>query len=453
MKRHHNKARLPAGLSMHRPLIAIVGRPNVGKSSLFNRLVGANLAIVQDQPGVTRDRHYGSSHIAGHEVIVVDTGGFDPQSEDPMQMGIAQQVRLALEEASVIVCLLDGITPPLPADYEAIQLLREQTKPVLYVANKIDSPKQALGFSDLYSLGIDKIYPVSALHGHGMSDLEVALGKIIPKRETEAFPKLEDVPYVSLLGKPNAGKSSLLNRLLGHEQQLVDSRPGTTVDAIDTLIEKRGQQYVFIDTAGLRKKSSKKDTIESASVFQAIRTLERSDVAVLLIDATLGVVEQDSKIASLIEDRGCALVIGLNKVDLLGREERKKAIRDIRDALAFLAWAPIVELSAKEGRGTNKLLDTARHAYLEHNKRVGTAELNRFFEKVLAHHPPPTTGSRAVRLYYVTQAQTRPPAFVAITNRPKDVHFSYQRYVKNQIRKHFGFEGTPIRVYYRPKKK
>lgn len=447
-----HRQHLPAGGLKGLPMVALVGRPNVGKSSLFNRLAGSKLAIVEDQPGVTRDRHYAVANIAGREVIVIDTGGFDPQSLDPMRLGIVQQVQLALQEADVVVCVLDAGQPPLPADYQAIELLRRHTKPTIFAANKIDHPADTAGLNDLYALGVDDILGMSALHGHGLHELESRLAHLLPPtQESPPQSELDNVPQVAVVGRPNAGKSSLINRFLGREQQLVDARPGTTVDSIDTLVEKRGQRFVLIDTAGIRRKRAISDAIEAASVVQAIRTLQRANVAILVIDVTQGVTEQDTKIAGLIEDRGCGLITVLNKADLVSREKIKAAKQQLREALAFAAWAPCVTISATEGRGTTKLLEMISRVHRNFSARITTGELNRFFEDVLQHHPPPTSGGKAVRLYYITQARTSPPVFVAISNRPHDIHLSYQRYVTNQIRERFGFEGTPIRMVFRKK--
>lgn len=446
-----------------RPIVAIVGRPNVGKSTLFNRLAGEKIAIVHDEPGVTRDRNYADAFARGVEYTLIDTGGFDPESDDPMRMGIARHVEAAIEEADVVVCILDATVDVTPADREAVQLLRRSARPVIYAANKADSPRiDALAF-DAYRLGLKQIFPVSALHGRGVGELEEAIVDALPAldEQSDPFADLVDVPRVALIGRPNAGKSSLLNQLVGEERSLVDDRPGTTRDTIDALVRvkiKRDdheieQPLVVLDTAGIRRKSKVSETVESVSVMRAVRAIERAEVVVLMCDASEGVAEQDAKILGLAVDRGRAVVVALNKSDLLDGKKLGKAEESAREKLAFVPWAPIVKLSAKTGRGVGHVVSEAAKARASWVQRVSTGELNRFFAEVLSTHPPPTNMGRAVRLYYVTQAEVGPPTFVVVANFPEAVHFSYRRYVENQIRKRFGFEGAPIRIRYRPKRK
>jgi GTP-binding protein len=451
---HRHRRPVPGGTSGS-PIVAVVGRPNVGKSTLFNRLARAPLAIVHDSPGVTRDRHYADTNAFGRRYTLVDTGGFDPRDADPMKAGIADHVRAAIAEADAIVFVTDATTSVSEADGAAVRLLRESGKPVFYAANKADSPRADADAFELYRLGVDKVFPVSALHGRGIADLESAFLEALPEApdpEDEA----DGPPRIAIVGRPNAGKSSLLNRILGEDRVLVDSRPGTTRDAIDALVERDGQKYVMIDTAGIRRKSKvakESSEVESMSVLSAIRSIERAHVVVLVCDANEGVAEQDAKILGLAEERGRAMIVALNKIDLLDKAAAKKAEQDARDKLTFVPYVPIVRTSAKTGRGIADFFAEIERVRAAFFKRVGTGELNRFFEQVLDTHPPPTMGGRAPRLYYVTQAEVAPPTFVAMTNAPDSIHFSYRRFVVNQLRKHFGFEGAPIRIHYKARRR
>jgi GTP-binding protein len=454
-----------------RPIVAIVGRPNVGKSALFNRLAGQRAAIVEDVPGVTRDRLYTDATALGRDYIVVDTGGFDPESDDPLAQRIAEQVKVAIAEADVVVCVFDGTVDPLPADREAVDLLRRAKVPVLYVANKIDNARRAAAAQEHYRLGIDDLMEISALHGSGIGVLERAIVERLPAAEPHEPELFEDeadeaergaedddaaesvVPRVAIVGRPNAGKSSLVNRLLGKDRHMVDARPGTTVDAVDSVLERGGTRFILTDTAGIRRQRSIARGVESLAVMQAIRAVERSDTVVVVIDAEAGAAEQDTKVVGMALARGRGLVIALNKLDLLDTRARKLADRKLREVLSFAPWAPICGISARTGKGLPQLLSTARAVTRSHTHRVPTSELNRFFDEVLARHPPPTQSGRPVRLYYATQAGTRPPTFVISTNHPELVHFSYTRYVQNQIRDRFGFTGTPLRIRYKRHRK
>lgn len=465
--RPHNDDPIPAvaRAGVSRGLVAIVGRPNVGKSTMFNRLAGSKIAIVHDEPGVTRDRNYADAFARGYEYTLVDTGGFDPGSDDPMRQGIARQVEVAIEEADVVVCVLDATVDATAADREAVQLLRRSKKPVIFAANKADSQRvDALAF-DAYRLGIPHIVPVSSLHGRGFAELEEAITDALPPPpEEDPLKDLVDVPRIALIGRPNAGKSSLLNKLFGKERSLVDSRPGTTRDTVDALVRvkrpgsKKGEEgpeqpLVILDTAGIRKKAKVHETVESLSVLRAIRAIERAEIVVLMVDAEEGIAEQDAKILGLAVERGKGVVIALNKTDLLDTKQIALAEEKAREALSFTPWAPIARLSVKSGRGIGHLVETIVKVREAWAQRVSTGELNRFFAEVLETHPPPTMGGRSVRLYYVTQAESRPPTFVVVTNEPENVHFSYQRYIQNQLRKRFGFDGTPLRIRYRSKRR
>jgi GTP-binding protein len=447
-------APLPAGLRGI-PIVAVVGRPNVGKSTLFNRLARRRVAIVHDEPGVTRDRHYADTSAFGRDYTLIDTGGFDPEDVDPMRAGIAQHVKLAIKEADVIIFVTDATSELTSADRAAIKLLRAAKKPVFFAANKADSAKVDADAFELYREGVKTVYPVSALHGRGIGDLEVAVVESFPPEEDEVAID-EAVTRVAIVGRPNAGKSSLLNKIVGEDRMLVNDQPGTTRDAIDALTERGEKRYVFIDTAGIRRKgkvAKAEDTVEAVSVLHAIRSIERAEIAVMVCDAKEGVAEQDAKILGLAEERGKAMIICLNKSDLCSKKDLDQAEERARDKLSFAPYAPIVRMSAKTGRGLNELfskVDEVKEAFV---KRVGTGELNRFFESVLDTRPPPTSMGKAPRLYYITQAETAPPTFIIISNHPDAIHFSYRRFVINQLRKAFGFEGVPLRVFYKAKRR
>jgi GTPase len=437
-------------------IVAVVGRPNVGKSTIFNRLVGRRTAIVHDEPGVTRDRHYGDVTSRGRRYTLVDTGGFDPESDDPMRQGIKRQIDVAISEADVIVCVLDASAPPTSADEAELALLRRAEKPTIYIANKADSPRLEAEAADLYRLGIDRLMMVSALHGRGFGELESAIAQALPAPSGEPEETDDGSIRVAVIGRPNAGKSSLVNRLLGEERMIVDSRPGTTRDPIDARLERGGQRFLLVDTAGIRRKAKvvkEGEAVEVVSVLHAIRAIERCEIVVLLCDAAEGVAEQDAKILGLAVDRGRGIVIALNKIDLLDKKAVQRADETVKDKLTFAPWAPVVRVSAKTGRGIDTLLETVGRVARAFRKRVPTGELNRFFESVLETHPPPTHGGRAPRLYYVTQAESSPPLFVVMASDPEKIHFSYQRYVANQLRDTFAFEGVPVKVRYKPRRR
>jgi GTP-binding protein len=437
-------------------IVALVGRPNVGKSTLFNRLIGKKTAIVHDEPGVTRDRHYGDVLSRGRRYTLVDTGGFDPESADPMKQGIKRQIDLAIAEADVIVCVLDASAAAVAADHAELALLRRSGKPVIFIANKADSPRLEAEAADLYRLGMDRLISVSALHGRGVDELEASIEAALPPPAPAPAAEEDGAVRVAVVGKPNAGKSSLVNRLAGEERVLVDARPGTTRDPIDTLIERDGKRFVLIDTAGIRRKAKvtkEDDVVEGVSVLHAIRAMERCEVVLLMCDAAEGVAEQDAKILGLAVDRGRGIVIALNKMDLLDKKAMARVDEGAADKLAFAPWAPRVHVSAATGRGMNGLFGTVSRVAEAYRRRVPTGELNRFFEQVLETHPPPTSGGRAPRLFFITQAETSPPLFVVIASAPEKIHFSYRRYVANQLRKTFDFEGVPVRVKYKERRR
>jgi GTP-binding protein len=351
------------------------------------------------------------------------------------------------------VCVLDGTGPPTEPDRRAVDLLRRHGGPVVYVANKIDNPTRELEAAMLHELGMGEIVYVSALHGRGIADLERAIVARLPAAAPEAAPGEADLPRIAIVGRPNAGKSSLFNRLSGAERSLVDDRPGTTRDPVDAPIAYAGRDYLLVDTAGIRRRARVERGVEALSVMRALRAIDRAETVIVLCDAVEGIAEQDARLLGLCVDRRRAVVVGLNKVDLLDRQERARAVQAARDELHFAKWAPIVVLSAKTGHGVDDLMKQVASASDDFRRRVPTGELNRFFEKVLAEHPPPTSGGRAPRIYYVTQAETAPPRFIAVSNAPEAIKASYKRFVQNRIREEFGFGAVPVVVQYRPKRR
>ncbi len=442
-----------------RPLVAILGRPNVGKSTLFNRLVGRTTAIVEDRPGVTRDRIYADAEIDDKAVTFVDMGGFEADPDGAVEVGISKQCLAGLEQADLVLFVVDGRVPPTNGDHDTADMLRKSGKPSILVINKIDGPNQENGASEVFSLGLEPYSMVSALHGRGISDLEDEMYAFLPENELGPLEEDDDADLcrVAIIGRPNAGKSSLVNQLLGEDRLLTLDEPGTTRDPIDSYFERRGKRYILVDTAGIRRKRSvAAGGPEKLAVTAAIRAIERCHVTVLLVDADQGVAEQDAKVLGVAVERGRAVVIGLNKWDLIktkDNDEMKHILERSKDILAFAKWPKAVKISALVGSGLNKLLDRIDEAFDEFCKRVKTSDVNRLFEDIIDHHPPPMSKGKAVKLYYATQARTRPPTFVVQANYPEAIHFSYRRYVENRIREAFGFGGTPVRVFFRKRKR
>lgn len=439
------------------PIIVVVGRPSVGKSTLFNRLVGAPLAIVDPQPGVTRDRHYGDAFLHGKKVTLVDTGGLDPESEDSLAQGIFTHILAAIEEADAVLCVLEAGSTVTEADSRVIRILRKVGKPVVYAVNKVDGPSQAQESCEMYGLGLPSLLFISALHGRGIGELEAALTSVLPS-ETEPEPVPEDTEgllrKVAIFGRPNAGKSSLCNQLTGTERSLVNNAPGTTRDPVNVRCNYRGREFQMVDTAGIRRRSHiDRKSVEAASVIRAIRAMEKSDVAIVLCDASEGVTEQDARLLGLCVDRGRAVVLGLNKWDLVERAQRKAVLSACSTTLHFAPWVPVVPVSALTSYGLDELVQTTLRAADQFHRRIPTAELNRFMEQVIAKHAPPTQSGRAPRVYYITQVSSSPPHFVGMSNAPDYITVAYTRYVSNQIRKSFGFEGSPLIVKFRDRDK
>ena len=441
------------------PVVSLIGRPNVGKSSLFNRLVGGQPALVEDMPGVTRDRRYAICNWQDARFRLADTGGLDPSASGILGAMRSQTLR-AVEEAAVLILVLDAKEGITPVDEDVARLLRRTGKPVLLAGNKVDSSKREPNMSEVYALGYDQVFAVSASHGRGVAELldatVAALGEaaftVHPDEDAEATTAEADPSPIRLafVGKPNVGKSSLVNRLLGEERVLVHDQPGTTRDPIDTPFTWQGQEFVLVDTAGLRRRRAIDTQTEAVSAIMARDQLARADVVAMVIDAQSGATAEDAKLASSIEESGRAALIVLNKSDLIRRSEMDKKVADVREVLSFMAWAPVVVTSAVTGRGTAAILKSASDVFDQWSRRVPTSDLNKHFEEIVARRPPPAgPGGRYVRLYYVTQAQVQPPSFFVSSNAPESVGFPYRRYLVNQLREIYGFEGSPLRLVLR----
>lgn len=435
-----------------KPVIAIIGRPNVGKSTLFNRLSEKNKAIVIDEPGATRDRNYADATWYGKDFILIDTGGFEPASVETILTQMREQAHLAMDEADVIIFLMDGREGLTPGDSEITHILRGIEKPVFFVVNKIDGPKQEAQSYEFYELGTQKIYSISAQHGLGVHEMmeDVAFHITSPAEE---LPVGERPIKIAVIGKPNVGKSSLVNKILGYERTIVNPIPGTTRDAIDTPFELNGNKYLLVDTAGIRRKSKVSKVLEKYSIVQALKAINRCDIALLIIDAEEGMTEQDAKIAGLTVERGVACIIVVNKWDAIDKDNSTVGdyVRNIRETTKFMDYAPIIFVSALTGQRVTKIFDIIETVLIQYTKRVSTAEINRLVREVLASNPPPRHQNKANTFSYVTQASSAPPTFVFFVREPRAVHFSYRRFLTNRLREAFGFDQSPIRVIFRKK--
>jgi GTP-binding protein len=442
-------------IKRRKPLVAIVGRPNVGKSTLFNRIIGWQKAIVEDVPGVTRDRIYGEAEWAGVEFNIIDTGGLEPESDDFYLSLIKSQIEVAINEADLILFILDGKTEVMPQDIEISKLLRKRKKPVLYVVNKVDHEKHEISALDFHSLGVDKFVSVSAVHGRRMDELLDAIVENLPQTEAIADDHDQNAIRVAVVGKPNVGKSTLINKILGEERLLTSPIPGTTRDSIDTSIEIGGKKYVFIDTAGIRRKSRVTFSVERYSVLRAIRTIERADVVLLMVDSQEGPTHQDARIGELIHNKGKGCVILLNKWDLVPEKiAETTGIEDIvRDRLKEIDFAPVISISALTGKRVNKIFDCIELVYQNYCQRIATKPLNRMLETVLKTNPPPIYKGTEIKFYYISQPMTKPPTFVIFTNRIKGIPESYQKFLENRLRQEFDLEGTPIKLIFREKRR
>ncbi len=437
-----------------KPIIAIVGRPNVGKSTLFNRLIKRRRAIVEDEPGVTRDRNYAEAFYEEHPFILIDTGGFEPAAQERIPKQVREQAEMAIQEADLVLFLMDGQEGLNPLDLEVAQYLRKVAKPVFYVVNKIDGERQEENVIDFYRLGVSPLYSISAEHGRGVTDLLEEIFKALPPAPL-AEERAEGEIRVALVGRPNVGKSSLLNRLVGRPRAVVDSTPGTTRDAIDTPLWREGRKYLFIDTAGIRRHSRISKRLEKYMTIRALRSLERCDVALILLDGFEGFTEQDARIATFAQENGRALILAFNKWDLVEKDssslERYK--RRIREEIKTLDYVPILFISALTGQRVSKIFTTIEEVIREHRKRISTADLNQWLREALRGHPPPPSGGRSVKLYYVSQVDSAPPTLVLFANDPAGVTEAYQRYLMRQLRERYGFAGTPLRIFLRRRRK
>ncbi|BCG59939.1 ribosome biogenesis GTPase Der [Paenibacillus sp. URB8-2] len=436
---------------MARPVVAIVGRPNVGKSTIFNRLIGDRLAIVEDKPGITRDRIYGVSEWNGKAFSVIDTGGIEIDGEDMILKSIRVQAELAIEEADLIVFMCEAKSGLTNADEEVAQLLFRSGKPVILAINKVDNMKRAEDIYEFYSLGFGDPIGISGSHGTGIGDLLDAVTEKLPEPKDEEYD--EDVIRVALIGRPNVGKSSLVNAILGEERVIVSDVAGTTRDAIDTPFERDGQRYVLIDTAGMRKRGKVYETTEKYSVMRAMRAIERADVVLVVINGEEGIIDQDKHIAGYAHDAGKASMFVVNKWDAVEKDDKtmQHFENKIRDHFLFMTYAPVVFLSALTKQRLHKLLPIVQHVAQQHSLRIATHLLNDVVSDAVAINPPPTDKGRRLRINYVTQVAVKPPTIVVFVNDPSLMHFSYERYLENKIRGAFNFEGTPIRIFTRRK--
>ena len=436
-----------------KPVIAIIGRPNVGKSTLFNRLAGRGKAIVIDEPGATRDRNYADCAWNDRPFILIDTGGFEPAAEVEILVQMREQTKLAIEEADIILFMMDGRDGLTPADQEIARMLRMEKKTVFYAVNKVDGPRHEALVAEFYRLGIDKLYPLSAQHGPGLDDLMDDVALCLPEAETPKDGEGERI-RIAVIGRPNVGKSSLVNRILGYERTIANPVPGTTRDAIDTPVTRNGKHYLLIDTAGIRRKSRISLTLEKYSIVQAIKAIDRADIALILLDAKEGISDQDVKIAGLALENGTACILVVNKWDLVEKDNSTIGtyVENIRYHSKFLEFAPIIFVSALSGQRITKIFELIDRVYAQYTRRIETGELNRKIREIIEANPPPGRRSRPHVFNYITQVTVKPPTFALFVRDPSDIHFSYERYLVNRIRETFGFPEVPIRLYFRKKK-
>ena len=439
---------------MSKPIVAVVGRPNVGKSTLFNRLAGERISIVQDTPGVTRDRIYADVEWTGRKFTLIDTGGMEIGAEDVILKQILQQAEIAIETADVILFITDAKAGMTDDDKQVANMLRRTKKPVVLAVNKIDNVnRDSMNIYEFYELGIGDPIAISAGQALGLGDMLDEVISYFP--ENSEAEEEEEVIKVAIIGKPNVGKSSLINKILGEDRLIVSNIPGTTRDAIDTPIEIDGQKYVFIDTAGMRRKSKIKEEIERFSIIRAVTAVERCDVAILVIDANEGITDQDTKIAGIAHERGRAAIVAVNKWDAIEKNDKtmNQYLKDIGNELAYMPYAPKVFISALTGQRITRMLELIQTVYQNHALRISTGVLNDVLIEATAMQQPPADKGRQLKLYYMTQVSIKPPTFVIFVNDRELFHFSYKRYIENQLREAFGFVGTPIHFIVREKGK
>lgn len=431
-------------------VVAIVGRPNVGKSTLFNRILGTRRAIVENYPGVTRDRNYAQVTRYGTPFVLIDTGGFEPASEDRLLTQMREQSRLAVDEADVILLVVDAKQGLTPSDDEVAGMLRRCGKPVLYVVNKVDGESQEAAATEFYALGVDRLYTVSAEHGRGMDDLMQGVLEALPA-PGKFDGKDADETRLAVIGRPNVGKSSLINRMIGAERLVANPTAGTTRDSIDTPFVYNKKRYVLIDTAGIRRKGRVQHKLEKYSVIQSLKAMERAHVVLVVLDAEEGVTDQDLTVAGYALERGRAVLLVVNKWDLVKKDQgtMKQFTENVRHAFKFLPFAPIIFVSALSGQRVSKIMSEVEKVAIEFNRQVPTAALNRVLEEAVLTHAPPLVQGKPLKFYYMTQTGVRPPSFVVFGNRTTGVHFSYERYLTNKLREAFGFEGCPIRLKFK----
>jgi GTPase len=434
-------------------VVAIVGRPNVGKSTLFNRILGRRKAIVEDFPGVTRDRHYADVTRFDKPFTLIDTGGFEPVSEDRLLIQMREQSQLAVEEADVILFVMDARQGLTPSDVEVAAMLRRFTKPVLYVVNKVDGDNLEGAAGEFYALGVDELHTVSAEHGRGVPDLIDAVLAVLP--DVSAGTDNQDETRLAVIGRPNVGKSSLVNRMLGYERVVANPLAGTTRDSVDTPFIYNGKRYVLIDTAGIRRKGRVSQKLEKFSVIHALKGMDRAHVVLVVIDAEEGVTDQDMTVAGYAYEKGRAVILVVNKWDRVEKDNStmNKFLETLKVSFKFLAFAPVVFVSALTGQRVAKIMSEVERVATEFNRRIPTAGLNKVLAEAERSHQPPMYQGKRLKFFYMTQVMTRPPTFVIFANRADGVHFSYQRYLVNKFREAFGFEGVPIRIIYKDRER